>query len=385
MQFYQVQKMEALGVLTGGVAHDFNNLLTAIQGWTELLFRSIDKKSPAYQDLEKIHFAVKRATDLTQQLLYVSRKKPMRRISVDLNDLVTGFMQICQRLIGENIAITAHFADDLNTMRADPSMIEQIVMNLVVNARDAMPHGGKIVIRTGNAFIDEAECRNDLDVRPGKFVRLTVSDNGTGMNPQTLQRIFEPFYTTKAVGKGTGLGLSVIYGIVKQHSGWIKVQSESGKGTTFDVYLPAVETENNEATKAPDAREVQHGRGERILVVEDEANLAEFIKKALSRNGYTVFLACTISEARTIFKDEKGRFDLVFSDVVLPDGNGIHLIDVFKRYKPGLPVILSSGYSDHKLQLPLIEERGYRFLKKPYTMLELMQNCQKEMKPDRRG
>jgi DNA-binding NtrC family response regulator len=146
-----------------------------------------------------------------------------------------------------------------------------------------------------------------------------------------------------------------------------------------------VETENNEATKAPDAREVQHGRGERILVVEDEANLAEFIKKALSRNGYTVFLACTISEARTIFKDEKGRFDLVFSDVVLPDGNGIHLIDVFKRYKPGLPVILSSGYSDHKLQLPLIEERGYRFLKKPYTMLELMQNCQKEMKPDRRG
>jgi signal transduction histidine kinase/ActR/RegA family two-component response regulator len=378
-QLLQAQKMEAIGVLAGGVAHDFNNLLTAIQGWTELVMQGVDGSAPAYQDLKEIRSATKRAADLTQQLLLFSRKKPMRMISTNLNQLVKSLYKICQRLIGENIEILTRFEDDLWTVKADRGTIEQLIMNLVVNAKDAMPGGGIISIQTENIIVDDFYSKGDPEARPGPFVRLTVSDDGLGMSRDTLKHIFEPFFTTKGVGKGTGLGLSVIYGIVKQHEGWINVYSELGHGSSFRVYLPAVPSSRHVEEDEKTSLQTFQGRGQRILVVEDELNVAEFNQKALNQYGYKVFLAKTLEEARHIFSDEQSRLDLVFSDVVLPDGSGIGLIDEFREQKPQLHVIMSSGYTDHKLQWPLIQDRGYRFLQKPYSLAELLKAFQEEM------
>ncbi len=378
-QLLQAQKMEAIGVLAGGVAHDFNNLLTAIQGWTELLMQGVDKSSSAFQDLKEIRSATKRAADLTQQLLTFSRKKPMRMISTNLNQQVRSLQSILQRLIGENIEVITQFDDALWTVKADRGTIEQLIMNLVVNARDAMPGGGKISIQTENIIVDNLHSLSDPEARPGPFVRLSVSDSGLGMSKETLKHIFEPFFTTKGIGKGTGLGLSVIYGAVKQHEGWINVYSEPGHGTTFHVYLPAVESGQHEDKNERAFLHTLQGSGQRVLVVEDEANVAEFNKKALSQYGYTVFLAKTLEEARRIFGAEQSRLDLVFSDVVLPDGSGINLIDEFLEQKPQLRVILSSGYTDQKLQWPVIQNRGYRFLQKPYTLAGLLKAIQEEI------
>jgi CheY-like chemotaxis protein len=249
----------------------------------------------------------------------------------------------------------------------------------MANAMDAVPGGGKIFIQTENVMVDEPYSKSDPEARPGPFIRLTVSDDGLGMSKETMRHIFEPFFTTKGVGKGTGLGLSVIYGIVKNHEGWINVYSELGHGSTFRIYLPATEaarpTEEDERT----TRQTFRGRGQSVLVVEDETHIAEFNKKALNQYGYTVFLAKTLEEARRIFSEEQSRLDLVFSDVVLPDGSGINLIAEFMEQKPHLRVILSSGYTDHKLQWPLIQDRGYRFLQKPYSLAELLKTIQEEM------
>jgi len=377
-QLLQAQKMEAVGILAGGVAHDFNNLLTAIQGWTELVMEGMDEHASAYQDMLEIRAATKRAADLTQQLLLFSRKKTMRMVSIDFNSLLKGILKICQRLIGENIDIRTNLHEDLWTVKADRGTVEQMIMNLVVNAKDAMPRGGNITLRTSNVYIDELYCKGDPEARPGPFVRLTVSDNGLGMSRETLRHIFEPFFTTKGIGKGTGLGLSVIYGIVKQHEGWITVYSEFGHGSTFRVYLPAIKKECGVETEACPSLETMHGTGERILVVEDEINVAEFNKKALTQYGYSVFLSRSLQEARQTFRNEKGNFRLVFSDVVLPDGSGIDLLDEFRCVNPGVRVMLSSGYTDHKLQWPAIGKKGYRFLQKPYSLAELLKAIRDE-------
>lgn len=250
--------------------------------------------------------------------------------------------------------------------------LEQIIMNLAINARDAMPNGGKLSIRTENVSLDEAYCQSVPEAKPGRYVRLSVTDTGVGMTGETVQRIFEPFFSTKGPGKGTGLGLSVVYGIVQQHGGWINVYSEPGHGTTFKIYFPAHREKVEGTPKAKVPITELHGGSERILLVEDEKNVREFVSKALAQCGYKLFIAENSQQAIDIFKKEKGKFDLIFSDVVLPDKNGIELVEILRAKKKDIRILLSSGYTDHKSQWPLIQEKGFRFLQKPYTLTDLL-------------
>ena len=372
-QLLQAQKMEAIGKLAGGVAHDFNNLLTTIHGYTDLAMMKLNKTDPVYRDLKQVRLAAVRAAELTRQLLLFSRKQPMRLTPLNLNKTVDDLLKMLNRLIGEDISIHTHLDPDIWTVHADDGSIGQAIMNLAINARDAMPEGGKLTIKTENVYLDEAYCEAYSDARPGKFVCLSVEDTGIGMDKEIIQHIFEPFFTTKEAGKGTGLGLSVVHGIVKQHEGWINIYSEPGLGTTFKIYLPAFsgKVEEDETEETISLQELK-GSGERILLVEDEAGVRKFAQKVLGENGYVVFEAANANEALDIFEREKGKFDLVFSDVILPDKSALQLLDQLLSRKPGLRVLLSSGYTDHKSQWPIIREREFPFLQKPYSLHDLL-------------
>ena len=373
-QLLQAQKMEAIGTLTGGVAHDFNNLLTAIQGCTDMALLRIEPDTPVYYDLNEVRNASERAAELTRQLLLFSRKHPSNIVPMNLNQTIDDLLKMLHRLIGEDVGIHTALEPDLWTVKADKGSIEQVLMNLSVNARDAMSGGGRLTIKTMNVHLDDAYCRSIPESRPGKFVRLTVSDTGHGMDKDTIEHIFEPFFSTKGPGRGTGLGLSVVYGIVKQHEGWINVKSILKSGTTFEVMLPAVD----EVPEAQRKRKVSvndlRGKGEKILLVEDAEGVREFAKMALTEHGYQVVPAFTTKEAIERFKEEKGVFDLLFSDVVLPDISGLDLIEELHHQNKKMKILLTSGYTDQKSQWPLIQERGYQFLQKPYTLEQLLQS-----------
>jgi nitrogen-specific signal transduction histidine kinase/CheY-like chemotaxis protein len=375
-QLLQVQKMDAVGTLTGGVAHDFNNLLTAIRGCTDMALMKTDESSPIYHDLKEIQNAAVRAADLTRQLLLFSSRHPIRFSVISLNRLVDDLLKMLHRLIGEDIGISTALDSELWSVRADKGTLEQVVVNLAVNARDAMPKGGKLVLRTENLWVHDKDMVSMPEGREGRFVRLSVTDTGVGMDPGTLEHIFEPFYSTKGPGRGTGLGLSVVYGIVRQHKGWISVQSESGIGTTFDIYLPAV------MEKAVPYADEEHplaslsGKGERILIVEDSDGVRDFLQSALKTNGYRVWTTSTVREALDLYRRERAGFDLVFSDVVLPDQNGIELVERLLAENPRLKVLLSSGYTDHKSHWPIIQDRKFRFLQKPYSLKTLLATVQ---------
>jgi signal transduction histidine kinase/ActR/RegA family two-component response regulator len=372
-QFFQVQKMEALGVLTGGVAHDFNNLLTAIQGCADMALLRIDESDSAHQDIKEIQHASRRASDLTRQLLLFSHKQPMIFTAVNLNRVIDDLYKMLHRLIGEEIGISMPVELDLWTNKADRSCLEQVITNLVVNAKDAMKQGGLLTIRTENVELTESQCLDIPNSRPGLFVRLTVADTGTGMESEVLEHIFEPFFTTKESGKGTGLGLSVVYGIVEQHNGFIRVTSRVGQGSAFEIYLPAVrEKAEDKAEPVHPDLEILQGRGERILIVEDETGVREYLRTALTRNGYNVDVASKANEALDRFEKRKKDFHLVFSDVVLPDRNGVELVEELLKRKPGLAVILSSGYTERRSWWNLIEEKKYPYLQKPYRMVQLL-------------
>ncbi|NQT25970.1 response regulator [candidate division KSB1 bacterium] len=367
-QLLQVQKMDAIGRLTGGVAHDFNNLLTAIHGCTDMAIMRVEKDNPIYHDLREVQVAAGRAADLTHQLLLFSRKHPTQFIPLNLNRIITDVLKMLHRLIGEDVGINTMLANNLWTIRADRGTIEQVIMNLAVNARDAMPSGGDLIIRTENVILDQDSIQHVPEARAGQFVRLTLTDTGVGMNEMTTQHIFEPFFSTKGPGQGTGLGLSVVYGIVSQHEGWIDVTSEMDVGSSFDVYFPSVHEEPVSTEEESYDLEALKGKGERILVVEDEDGLRDFVRSALTKHGYQVLTAGNSAEALNIFLREDGEFDLVFSDVVLPDENGLILLDRLLKEKPDTPVLLTSGYTDHKSQWPIIERKGYPFLPKPYNL-----------------
>ncbi len=378
-QLLQAQKMEAIGTLAGGVAHDFNNLLTAIQGYTEIAMLNVDQAEPMHKNLEQIHYAAERATSLTRQLLLFSRRQPMELVAINMNKTVEGLLKMLHRLIGEDITVKMDLQGDAWTVQADAGTIEQVFMNLAVNARDAMPEGGILTIKTQNVDLDDEYCKLIPEARPGKFVCLVVADTGIGMDDVVLQRIFEPFFTTKEFGKGTGLGLSVVYGIIKQHDGWINVYSEKGQGSAFKVYLPAssVDVKKDEVEEKVCLQDIQ-GKGERILLVEDEDAVREFASKVLKDNGYKVFEAADAREALALFEEENGQFDLIFSDMVLPDKSGLQLVDQLLAQKSELIIMLSSGYSDDKSQWPAIREKGYRFLQKPYSIPDLLR-CFREV------
>jgi CheY-like chemotaxis protein len=302
----------------------------------------------------------------------------MEPVAMDLNATITRLVKMLDRLIGEDIAIQTFLGKGVWSIRGDEGNIEQVVMNLSINARDAMPKGGKLFIKTENVTIDGEYCRQYNAGRPGRFVCLSISDTGTGMDKHTQEHIFEPFFTTKDAGKGTGLGLSVVFGIVQQHQGWVNVYSEPGHGATFKVYFPASSAMPERQGKQEAPLASLQGKGERILVVEDHIEVREIAKEMLATNGYSVFTVSSAHEARDMFEKENGAFDLVFSDMVLTDATGALLVEeLLKRWKFG--VVIASGYTDEKAKWSLIKEKKYRFLPKPYSMHELLSAVKEEL------
>jgi two-component system cell cycle sensor histidine kinase/response regulator CckA len=375
-QLHQSQKMEAIGTLAGGIAHDFNNLMTAIQGFTDVIMMKTDESSSIFRALKQIRLAASGAADLTRQMLLFSRRHPTKFQILNLNKIVDDLLVMLHRVIGEDIEIHTSLESELSAVRADKGTIEQAILNLTINARDAMPKGGKIDIVTENIHLSAKACKSKPEFRPGDFVRLRISDTGVGIPEELLEHIFEPFFSTKGPGVGTGLGLSVVYGIVKQHEGCVDIQTQVGKGTTFDIYLPAVHQETSEAERTVSLDSLQ-GNGKRVLIVEDSEGVREFALLALRENGYQVTAASTVAEAIQRYEGEKGQFDLVITDVVLPDRSGLDLIQYILEVKEDQKVLISSGYTDHKSQWPIIVEKGYSFLQKPYAFTDLLEAVKK--------
>jgi PAS domain S-box-containing protein len=373
----QAQKMEAIGNLAGGVAHDFNNLLTVIIGYSDFLLTKLDKQDQTNKFVGEIKKAGQRAASLTHQLLAFSRRQVLQPKVIDLNTVVADIEQMLKRLIGEDIELITDCEPELDPVNADQGQMEQVLMNFVINARDAMAGGGRITVKTENVTIDKSYCKTYSYGRPGRFVCLAVHDTGIGMDKETISHIFEPFFTTKKEGQGTGLGLSVVYGIVKQHEGWINVYSEPGHGSVFRVYLPASRVSKEiEAEEAISLEEIR-GHGERVLLVEDEAMLREFAVGVLRENGYAVFAAQNAEEALDIFEREKRDFNLVFSDTVMTGKTGIELVDQLLCLKPELAVLMTSGYLENRSQWSLIQERSFNFVHKPYTLSALLRALRK--------
>ena len=379
-QLVQSQKMEAVGRLAGGVAHDFNNLLTAIQGYLELALIKVEPGGDLYQDLDEVLQAANRAADLTRQLLLFSRQHLSTFKPIDPDKTINNLLKMLHRLIGEDIGITTLFKGGPKAIRADQGALEQVIVNLAVNARDAMPRGGQMSIQSEKVMLCEAEAKLIPDARPGVFVRLTVSDSGSGIPKDILPNIFEPFFTTKKQGKGTGLGLSVVYGIIKQHNGWIHVRSTPGQGTLFDIYLPFIHEKADIISKKTtiDLGTLQGG-GEHILVIEDEKLVRDFASRALRKNGYVVTVVPDGAGALNVFDREKGEFDMVFCDVVLPDISGVELVEHLLTQRNDLKVLVTSGYTDTKSQWSAIRQRGYAFLQKPYVLEELLVSIHQSM------
>jgi len=372
-QLLQAQKLEAIGTLAGGVAHDFNNLLTGIQGYTDLCLMRLDASDPLYRNLSQIHQAADRAADLVRKLLLFSRKQRIRPSSLNMNSSVEDLLRMLKRLIGEDIRIETELAPDVWTVRADLGNMEQVIMNLALNARDAMPRGGELRIGTRNVELSVKQCRALPGGRPGRFVCLWIRDTGTGMTREVADRIFEPFFTTKKPGEGTGLGLSTAYGIIQQHQGWINVESAPGLGSTFRIYLPAAKGRPEEGQEPSQSFRDLRGNGERILLVEDEQGVREFSATVLAEHGYRVSGARTVQEALEIFGSDPEDFCLLFSDMVLPDATGLQLLDEVHSRRPDLKVLLTSGYSDERSQAGSVMEKGIPFLQKPYPVASLLE------------
>jgi len=369
-QLHQAQKMEALGVLTGGIAHDFNNLMTTVIGYSSLLLSKIGDQDPMHHRIESIKRAGEQAASLTQQILAFSRRQTSQPQVLDLNAVIGDLETMFQRLLGEKTELTLSLEPGLSYVKVDPAQIERVIMNLVVNAYEAMPGGGKIIVSTENVVVDGDLYPPRPEQEAGRYVCLSVIDTGVGMDAETRQRIFEPFFSTKE--EGTGLGLSVVYGVVRQHGGWIDVDSEPGRGCTLRIYLPAVfENLVYEAAES-DLKIEPRGSGQRILLVEDADSVRAAVRDMLRSGGYEVVGVETAEQALYVFERDGGEFDLVFSDVVLPDGDGLQLVEFLRSRKPGLPVLLSSGYPDQKSQWPVIREKGYPYLPKPYSLSELL-------------
>jgi len=367
-QFQQAQKMEAVGRLAGGVAHDFNNLLTVILGLCELLLADRNPDDPRQADIAEIQEAGTRAAGLTRQLLAFSRKQIIEPTLLDMNVIVADLRAMLARLIGEDVKVVLDLGADLALVEADRGQVEQIVMNLAVNARDAMPKGGTLTIETANVELDEHYAKTHLDVKPGLYVRLTVTDTGTGMTPQVQARLFEPFFTTKEPGKGTGLGMATVFGIVTRSGGSVGVYSEVGKGTQFKVYFPRADAaeaaERVVDTLSPVAR--PRAGAQTVLVVEDEDGLRELARRLLQRLGYTVLIAADASEASRLF-EENPTIDVLLTDVVMPGASGPELTSQLIEQRPALKVIYMSGYTEDAIVHHGVLKAGIAFLHKPFT------------------
>jgi signal transduction histidine kinase len=371
-QLQQAQKMESVGRVAAGVAHDFNNMLTVIHGYAAMLLARPEIGPQVAECVQPICFAAERAASLTRQLLMFSRKNVMQPRRLDLREVVATMSQMLKRLLGETVVLQVNSPPELPLIQGDPGMIEQVVMNLAVNARDAMPTGGSLTILTVASTLGAADVTSHPEARPGHFVCLSVRDTGMGMDPATRVRIFEPFFTTKEAGKGTGLGLATVYTIVKRHQGWIEVESAPGQGTTFRIFFPA---SGERVAARPSDREIPvvvRGGDETILVVEDEAVLRELACVILQERGYRILQASSGVEALRLWELHSGSVDLLLSDMVLPDGmSGTDLAHQLQVAKPGLKVIFASGYNVEELQTSFWRKNQATFLQKPYTPVTL--------------
>jgi PAS domain S-box-containing protein len=365
-QLRQVQKMEAVGRLAGGIAHDFNNLLSVIIGYGDLTLRKLPEESPLRRSVEEIKKAGERAAALTRQLLAFSRKQVLQPKVINLNDVVVEMEKLLRRLIGEDIELRAALEPGLGSVKVDPGQIEQVLMNLCVNARDAMPRGGKLTIGTENVYLDEEYTAHHVSVAPGRYVMLAVSDTGTGMDEQTRARIFEPFFTTKEAGKGTGLGLSMVYGIVRQSGGYIWVYSEVGRGTSFKIYLPRTDEGAQEYREPPGPAEGLAGT-ETILLTEDDELVRAMTHAILSDHGYRVLAAANGEAALSVCERTEGPIHLLITDVVMPGMSGRELAERLARLRPEMRVLFMSGYTDDAIVHHGVLNEGINFIQKPFS------------------
>ena len=372
-QLMQAQKMDAIGRLAGGVAHDFNNMLGVIIGHTELTLMKLKRDDPLYGELEEIKKAADHSKDIVQQLLAFARKQTVSPKVIDLNEMVENMLKMLRRLTGEDIDLAWKPAPDLWRVRMDPMQIRQVLINLCVNARDAIDGVGKMVIETQNVVIDEAYGkRHPYVFPPGEYAMLAVSDNGCGMSREVQEKIFDPFFTTKGAEKGTGLGLSMVYGIIKQNDGFINVYSEPGQGTTFKIYLPRKKEKTEDICKDVQARDkVLEGKGEAVLLVEDETVFLDLLKTILMNLGYQVLAAATPHEAIQIAENYEGEIQLMITDVIMPEMHGKDLAAIIRSLRPGVKLLFMSGYTANVIAHQGILEEGVNFIQKPFTMKDL--------------
>jgi two-component system cell cycle sensor histidine kinase/response regulator CckA len=365
------QKMEAIGSLAGGIAHDFNNMLYVIMTFTDLVLDGTDEGDPRRIQLAEVKKAADRAATLIRQLLAFSRKQILQPVALDLNRVATELQKMLHRILGEDITIEPSLAPDLGFVMADPSQIEQVLMNLVVNARDAMPTGGRLTIDTANVELDEAFMIGGSSVQPGPYVMMAVTDTGCGMDAKTCERIFEPFFTTKERGKGTGLGLSTVYGIVRQSGGEILVRSERGKGTTFRIFLPRIESPAEQESPAISQVAVRTTGDETILIVEDEPAVRDLAKQVLARAGYTVMAASNGIEALRVCETQPEKIHLVLTDVVMPKMGGRVFAEQLAKARPDVRILYMSGYTDDAIDKHGTFDPGTHLIAKPFTLIDL--------------
>lgn len=372
-QFYQSQKMEAIGSLAGGIAHDFNNLLVPIIGYSDLGMLSLPEDEKLHNNFSRINEAGKLAASLTHQILAFSRQQVLDMQTLDLNSVIFQFEEMLQRLIGEKIELKTFLLPSLNRVEADKGMVEQILMNLVINSRDAMTDGGTIMIETANVFLDERYSSNELDIKSGPYIMMAVTDTGMGMDERTLSQIFDPFFTTKERDKGTGLGLSTVYGIVRQHQGAVWAYSEVDKGTTIKIYLPVATQNFVEVDTAVDSLDSLYGT-ETILVAEDEAMVRHFVTETLQSYGYNVIAARTPDQCLHQAKTYEGTISLLLTDIIMPGMNGQELYKALLEIHPNCHVLYMSGYTDNVIIHHGILDEGVNFIQKPFTVNELGQH-----------
>jgi nitrogen-specific signal transduction histidine kinase len=371
-QLRQAQKMEAVGRLAGGIAHDFNNLMTTIIGNAQLAMNEITKDHPLQEMLTDIRQAGESAASLTRQLLAFSRKQVLSPEVLDLNRVLTDMDRMLKRLIREDIELETVLEPELGLIKGDPGQIEQVIMNLVVNARDAMPQGGKLIIETATREVDKDYLsRHSVEGEVGRYIVLSVTDTGTGMGRETVSKIFEPFFTTKEKGIGTGLGLSTVYGIIKQSGGFIWVYSEPGQGSTFKVYLPAVEGEATDREREHEWTEDRFQGSETVLLVEDSDNVRKLTSKGLRKLGYRVLEASDGEEAMKISREHEGPIDLLLSDVVMPKMSGVELMEKLSQERPQIKVVYMSGYTGEVISQRRRVGLDGDYLQKPFTPREL--------------